>query len=408
MTWFVEYSHPEIGNKKLGLSEGTAIRIGRGTASDTKIPDAALSRVHCELRLDAGKPILTDLGGKTGTFFSGQRVQRQELTTGQTFKAGNVEFRVVCESELDAPTQMAGSAAGPDVGRVIAELKEKGAVERFPLHELVNEGGRNLVYRSEDPESGRAVAIKVLPTAESTEEDEARFVRAMKMLQEVKAPSLVKLYRAGRRKNFCWIAMEWFSSGSIEDRTQSHGIGGRLDWKDAWRVAYSITQSLEVLERHSIVHRNIRPTNILYRSGDDSWVLSDLVVAKAEDSGKTNMVTQHVYLPSNLAYAAPERLFGNENDSHSLKSDIYSLGAVLTEMLSGSPPYGHGELKDILPRLRNKPQIVTSQMQMGMNEVIIDLVNRMANPDPNSRFASASQLWEEVQRVGRLAGMISA
>ena len=264
------------------------------------------------------------------------------------------------------------------------------------------------MFRSQDPESGQAVAVKVLPTAAASEEDEARFLRAMKMLQAIRASSLVSLYRAGRRKNYCWVAMEWFSSGSIEDRTLSHGIAGRLDWKDAWRVAYCIAQSLEVLERHGIVHRNIRPTNILYRSAEDSWVLSDLVVAKAEDVQQNAMVTQHVYLPSKLAYTAPERLLGNESDTHSLVSDIYSLGAVLTEMLSGDPPYGHGELKDILPRLRREPQVVTAKMQLGMNELIIDLVNRMANPDPASRFSTARDLWEEVKRVGRLTGMTPA
>lgn len=404
MSWYVEFKNPEAGSQKVELQAGEVYKIGRGSDSHSRIPDPALSRVHCELVIEDGQFVLTDLGSKVGTFVDSQRVHRQQLNSGQSFQAGNTTFRVISESDLDAPTQMAGLQTDlPDAQKLAEQLAEKGKIERFPLLELVNEGGRNMVYRSEDPESGKAIAIKVLPTGESTAEDEARFIRAMKMLREIRDPSLVKLYRAGKRENYCWVTMEWFATGSIADRTLSHGIGGRLDWKDAWRVAYFIARSLEVLERHSISHRNIRPTNILYRESDDSWVLSDLVVAKAEDVSQNNMVTQHVFLPSNLAYTAPERLLGNEASGSPVASDVYSLGAVLTEMLAGEPPYGHGELKDILPRLRSGPQQVKSQF--GMNEMLVDLANRMASTDPAARFATAKELWEEVQRVGRLTGM---
>ncbi len=405
MSWYLEFDHPETGPQKVQLTEGAVYKIGRGSASDSRVPDSALSRVHCELTLSDGQPVLTDLESKAGTFVGKERVHRHQFSATSNFQAGNTLFRLLNESELDAPTNFSQAPAEvPDSSQLAAELQAKGSIDKYPLLELINEGGRNLVFRTEDPESKKTRAIKVIPTVPGGSEDEERFMRAMKMLQAVKDPSLVKLYRAGRRANYCWVLMEWFGTGSIDDRAKSHGIAGRLDWKDAWRVAYSISKSLEVLERNSVAHRYIRPTNILYRESDDSWVLSDLVVAKAEDVSQSSMVTQHVFLPSNLAYTAPERLTGDTTVAPII-SDIYSLGAVLTEMLAGEPPFGYGKLKDILPRLRGEPNRVTPAAQFGMNEMLMDLANRMASPSASDRFGSAKELWEEVGRVGRLTGM---
>lgn len=405
MSWYIEFEHPEDGPQKIELAASKVYKIGRGSASDSRIPDPALSRVHCEVAFQDGQAVVTDLESKAGTFVNKQRIHRHQFTAAGSFQAGNTLFQIVNESDLDAPTNFSQApAAGPDMEKLAAELKAKGAVDKFPLIELINEGGRNLVFKTEDPESKKVRAIKVIPTVEGAGEDEERFLRAMKMLQAVKDPSLVKLYRAGRRSNYCWVLMEWFGTGSIDDRAKSHGIDGRLDWKDAWRVAYSVSRSLEVLERNGISHRYIRPTNILYRESDDSWVLSDLVVAKAEDVSQTSMVTQHVFLPSNLAYTAPERLTG-DSSVPPIVSDIYSLGAVLTEMLAGEPPFGYGKLKDILPRLREAPRRVTPAAQFGMNEMLMDLANRMASPNAADRFSTAKELWDEVERVGRLTGM---
>jgi serine/threonine protein kinase len=356
------------------------------------------------LTVTSNQLVLTDLESKAGTYVDQKRVHQHAFTSSGVFQAGNTQFHLVYESDLDAPTRMADDHSAPDVQSLIKQLHQKGSIDKYPLEKIINDGGRNLVFTTTDPESKKKRALKIIPTAAAGNEDQERFMRAMKMLQAVRNPSLVKLYKAGRRENFCWVLMEYFPKGSIDDRRDSHGIDGRLDWKDAWRVAYCISKSLEVLESNGISHRYIRPTNILYRESEDSWVLSDLVVAKAEDVSQTSAVTQHVFLPSNLAYTAPERLTGDSSIAP-IVSDIYSLGAVLTEMLAGQPPFGYGQLKDILPRLREEPKRVTRDAQMGMNEMLMDLANRMAAPNAGDRYSTARELWDDVCRVGKLTGM---
>ncbi len=406
MSWFVEYKVEEEQHRIELMNE--SLKIGRGSASDTKIPDTGLSRVHCELTLENGVPVLRDLGSSSGTFVGNQRVDVQELSSGQKFRAGNTLFTLVSDSPLDAPTAMVSTAPVRSAGleALVERFEQDKSIDRFILKHLVNKSGRSLVYRAVDPESDEAVAIKVMPLdTDDGEEDKARFMRAMKMLQELRDPCLVRLLRAGWRKRYCWVAMEWFPAGSIRDRIERFGVNGCLDWKEAWRIASCISQSLHVLERADVVHRNIRTTNILHRGSDNCWVLSDLIVAKTERTTNSPMITQQVFLPDDLAYTAPERLLGSESNSHSLQADIYSLGAVLTEVLTGEPPYGRGKLRDMLPRLNQPRRLVNSQSQLGINELVVDLVNRLTDPDPLRRHASAVELWQHVERIGKLSGM---
>lgn len=407
MTWHLEYTTGDGEIHRLRIDEGSTLRIGRGSTSDTKIEDSAMSRIHCEIRLSRGFPMLADLGSSAGTYVDSKKItESQVLGSGQIFQVGNTWFKIVSDSPLDAPTRMIiKSSSKHRLANLCERLEAKKTLDRFVLKGRVDGSGRNLVFRAEDTENETTVAIKVMPTGDGGDEDVARFKRAVALLRDLCDPSLVKLIRAGRKRNYCWVAMEWLPGGSLEDRIQKYGINGCLEWKDAWRVAHAMALSLHTLEREGIVHRNIRPTSILVDETRSTFVLSDLFVAKAHDASTHKLITQQVYLPSDLSFTAPERLLGNEIDSCSLQSDIYSLGAVLTQLLTGEPPYGHGELRDLLPKLKERRHRVERQGQIGMNEMFVDLVNAMTEPAPKRRIPTALRLWNEVERVGKLSGL---
>ncbi len=403
MNLMLEYRDAS-GIRQIPLTPGRALKIGRGTASDTQIPDPALSRVHCEVLSQEGKVHLRDLGSTAGTFVAEQRIEQAVLAPGDRFRAGNTHFTVSSTSPLDSPTLAHASTKRP-TQRLASEIRQAGSLGPYQIEELVNATGANLVFRARAAEQGETVAIKVLPCGAADEEEQARFVRAMRTLQAIRDPRLTRLYHAKRLREYCWVAMEWFEAGSLADRLERVGIHNRLDWRDAWRVTRCIAQSLCVLEKNGLVHRNIRPTNIMYRKSDDSWVLSDLIVLKSIAAQEHQDVTRLVFLPSNLAYTAPERLRGDTGDEHSLLSDIYSLGAVLTEILSGEPPFGKGDLRSILARMQQPRHRVEPAAQLGLNELFIDLVNRMTDPDPARRPQTGLDLWREVERIGGMAGL---
>ncbi len=406
MAWFLEYSVSGGEKRQVRIEEGT-LKIGRGSNSDTRIEDKAMSRLHCVLTLTNDAATLKDLGSTAGTYVHRQRISDTiTLKAGENFHAGNTKFTLISDSPLDAPTQVASKKTfESERNKLAAKLAAAGKLDRFELRSTLDSGGRSFIFKAVDTEDGENVAVKVIPTDEGTEEDEARFKRAMKILQAVRDPFLVRLLRAGRKRNYCWVAMEWMPNGSLEDRVRKSGIQGVLDWKELWRVANSISQSLHILEKNGIVHRNIKPTNILVREIGKSYVLSDLVVAKVPLSTAEPLVTRQVYLPTDLAYTAPERLRGADDSEFTIQADIYSLGAVLMKLLTGKPPYGHGQLKDLLPRLRESRHTASVQSQIGINDRFVDLINAMTEPDLGKRFPSALHLWREVERVGKLSGL---
>ena len=110
MTWFLKYSTKSGEKTILRIEQGMTIRIGRGSASDTKIDDTAMSRVHCEIVMNDSTPMLQDLGSSTGTFLGRKKITDcMMLNPGQTFQAGNTRFEVVSDSPLDAPTRLIGT-----------------------------------------------------------------------------------------------------------------------------------------------------------------------------------------------------------------------------------------------------------------------------------------------------------
>ena len=404
MSWYLEYKDEE-GSHRIRLDAGQVVKIGRGSGSDTKISDPVLSRLHCEVVLDGANLSVRDLGSSAGTYVGREKIEQTNLAAGQSFQAGNTHFKIVSDSPLDAPTQLKPNHSSPKQ-KLDAKFAKEGKIDRFPIKKLVNSDGPSLLYLATDPDSENCnVAIKVIPTAgEATEEEEARFMRAMKTLREVRDPYIVKLYRAGRRSNYCWIAMEWLE-GSVADRVEKLGVNRTLEWRDVWGVSHCISQSLHVLEKAGLVHRSITLNNILYRGSNQTWVLSDLVNAKAGQLTNSQLVTRQFFLPEKLAYTAPETLRGRESNEHSLQADIYSLGAILTELLTGEPPYGRGSLQDILPRLDQPRRTVDASKTIGINELFVDFVNRMTEPEPSQRYANAAELWAQADRVGKLSGL---
>ncbi|MCA9191049.1 MAG: protein kinase [Planctomycetales bacterium] len=406
MTWVLECSLSDGQTRRLPIADGQTIKIGRGTNSDTQIPDPALSRLHCELSVHGERFTLKDNNSSSGTFVSSDRIQECSLQVGQSFRAGNTLFHILGHSQLDEPTRLSAHLGHAKRLRSLAkELESAGELDRYRLLDALDEGGQNLVFKAEEIEGNREVAIKIFPDDHSTLEDDERFMRAMKSVQQLNAPEIIRLYRAGKKKDFFWVAMRWCPEGSLRDRVASLGIGGRLDWKDVWGIAVAISKSLVVLQKHGIVHRNVRPSNILRCPKHRCFVLSDLVAAKPASEEQRATVTGEIYLPSDLSYTAPERLLGTEGDIPSAKADIYSLGAVLAELLNGQPPFGRGSLGELLVKMRAGSAQIERHGQMGVNERFVDLVGRMTNPDPKHRPQTATELLSEIERIAKFSNL---
>jgi serine/threonine-protein kinase len=202
---------------------------------------------------------------------------------------------------------------------------------RYRLDEVLGRGGMSTVYRATDLALDRPVAVKVAldPLAEENPIYVARFKREARAAAAINNPGVVTVYDAGADGPTRFIVMELVEGKSLADLLREHEP---LEPDRAARIAEQVADTLVAAHAAGIVHRDIKPGNIMVEPGDRVKVL-DFGIARTAD-GVT--LTQTASVLGTAPYMAPEQAMGNPADA---RSDIYSLGCVLYEMLTGQPPF---------------------------------------------------------------------
>ncbi len=235
-------------------------------------------------------------------------------------------------------------------------------------------------------ELGHNVAIKVLrtgPLSELPAGEEERFEREREMLTRLKHPSIVDVYDWGHGEDFRYIVTEYFPSGSLELR-----IRNLMTVKDTVDIFLQIAGALVVVHSAGLCHRDLKPANVMMRP-DGRIVLIDFGLAKKLDSGD---VTNAGEVRGSPYYISPEQAEGAPADP---RSDLYSLGVMLYEMLTGQRPFRGSTIIAIIQSHRNDPIPVLAPELSAFQRLIDALLAK----DPRDRFPSA------VTAIGELAKM---
>jgi serine/threonine protein kinase len=407
-------SGPDEG-RVFTLEDGQTLVIGRGQASQTRLRDAKMSRIHCRVEIDGGKVLLSDAGSAAGTLVNGNRVERQRaLQPGDVIAIGDTQLRFQLEatheqSTLVEPSQhrrdagATGATGGGQVRELLSDLVGK-TLSHYELDQVIAEGNNGIVFRARDTEHDRSVALKILrPQISQNEEEMRRFVRAMKTVLPLKHSNLVELYNAGRTGRYCWIAMECIDGESLTKVIERIGIAGMLDWRYALRVAVHIGRALEFAAGHKIIHRNITPANILVRDFDKVAKLGDLMLAKALEGTLAEQITRPGQLVGEMAYMSPERTHSAaEVDG---RSDIYSLGATVYALLTGRPPCEGGSLPETIKRIRDEEPAKPKQFQLSIPDAFEDVVLQMLGKRPDDRYQTPAELLTDLDRVAQFQGV---
>lgn len=242
-----------------------------------------------------------------------------------------------------------------------APLPESKLGEHLVLHELLGEGAMGVVFRATDLRLQRSVAVKLLGTElqpGEAEELKARLQRESRALSRLSHPGIVPIHEAGEIDGQSYMVMPLIDGRSLADM---HAPDDQQIL--AWGAA--LADALDYAHRQGIVHRDVKPQNILLRE-DGSPVLIDFGIARSADKNQKWTLTAQGHAAGTLAYMAPEALRGASPDP---RMDVYSLGVVLYELIVGDVPQG------AFPRLRPPWD---------------RLIRRALDPDPEARFADAA------------------
>ena len=263
--------------------------------------------------------------------------------------------------------------------------------DRYTLVELLGDGGMAKVYLARDNSLDREVALKVLREQFAGDEEFVeRFRREAMSIAALNHPGIVQVYDRGRTEDGTfYIVMEYVPGGTLKERIKGKG---NLASGEAAGIASQVADALAVTHDRGIIHRDIKPQNVLLTASGEAKV-SDFGIARAA-SAKT--MTQTNSLLGTLAYMSPEQVRGERVGP---ASDLYSLGVVLYEMLTGEPPYqGDDPIATAMKHLDEPPRN-PQEMNSAVPEELDALVVKLLAKDPEDRYVSAASLSEDLRRV---------
>lgn len=255
-------------------------------------------------------------------------------------------------------------------------------VPGYHVVHIIGQGGQAQVFLAEREHDGLRVALKVLDRA--LRQDPVflqRFVREYKLLASVESPYVARIYDQGFSGDRPYIAMEFLPSGTLAAR-----IREGLTTRSALRIAGQIAQALSAIHARGIVHRDLKPANILFRA-DGRPVLVDFGLARDMKVNSTLTVAgQFLATPR---YMSPEQCLGLPIDA---RSDLYSLGAVLYEMITGRKIYDGANSAEVIAMHVNAPPPKLADL-LSVHQPLLD---RLLAKEPANRFQSAAEVVAEI------------
>ncbi len=252
---------------------------------------------------------------------------------------------------------------------------------RYEIVRVLGAGGYGVVYLAHDRRLKQDIALKVLRPDRLTDASRIRLRREVRLARTVVCPHLVCVFDLGHDGELTWISMELVEGETLRGRLRR----GRTEPEAAVRIAADVLRGLEQLHEHGVVHRDVKPGNILL-AADGSVKLGDFGLARRWDRDETR-ATDSSSLVGTVEYASPEQVLGREVGP---RSDLYSLGVVLFEMLAGRRPHeGTSVLGTVLAHLRQPAEDVRRH-RAEAPAWLAAVVARLLAKDPADRFATAS------------------
>lgn len=379
--------------------------------------DQKLSRVHSQVEVDGDKVILTDLDSETGTFVNGERVSSaHELHHGDVINCGDTqlcfqavdenrpksaaEIRVapIAEAKKAAPASAPVTPSAP-AGMLTKELPALAGttLARYELQKVIGKGHTSLVFRARDTKDDRIVAVRVFPgDFPKTDEENQRFVDAIKLTIPVRHPNLVTVFGAGRTGAHCWLAMEFVEGESLFQLLQRPAVGAP-DWRSAFRLAVHVGRALHAAHQQQLIHRNVTPANILYRSTDQLFKLNDLMLTRALAGSALRQAVLRAKVASEATSLAPEQTY--PAPTLDTRCDLFSLGVVVYQLLTGRPPFAGKTPQETVAQLREAAPIPPRELVSAVPERFETAILKLLAKKPEERFQTPAELLTELCRV---------
>jgi eukaryotic-like serine/threonine-protein kinase len=286
---------------------------------------------------------------------------------------------------------LCGAATPSDVERVSlatetdADLaKVRGALAgRYGIERVLGEGGMAVVYLAEDLKHRRKVAVKVMRPEFTATLGSERFLREIEIAAKLSHPHILPVHDSGSAAGLLYYVMPWVEGETLRERLREEGA---LPVDVALRLAREVAEALAHAHQRGIIHRDVKPANILLSGGHA--LVADFGIARAMGGGET--LTQTGLSVGTPQYMAPEQATGEVTVD--ARADVYAVGGVLYEMLAGRPPYTGASPQAILAKSLTEAPPSLETAKPGIPGSVVAVVARAMARDADARYQSASVL----------------
>ncbi len=289
-----------------------------------------------------------------------------------------------CQNEvldIDVKCPHCGAALGATgAHRMLGSL----VLGTYELVDVLGQGGMSVVFKARHKMTEQEVALKILPPELAAHSQvKSRFLEEAKALAALDHPNIVHLYNFGQENGSFVLAMQY-----VQGRTWERLIleNKRLDWKASCRIAIDVLKALEYAHGRGVVHRDMKPSNVLVRETDSAATVMDFGIAKMTTSTKLTATGQTM---GTVRYMSPEQVRGQEVD---LRTDIYSLGATVYESLTGDTPFDGSTHFEIMTKHLSEPPRPPSAVGVSLPQMVEEAVMRCLAKRAEDRFESARDM----------------
>jgi serine/threonine-protein kinase len=265
----------------------------------------------------------------------------------------------------------------------------------FEILDRAGEGGMGVVYRARQASLGRTVALKVIsPSVVDAEDFRIRFGHESRLAASIDHPNVVSVYDAGEVDGQPYIAMQWVDGADLQTLLSR----GPLEPGRAATIIVQIARALDAAHAKGLLHRDVKPGNVLVRQlpdGDHAY-LTDFGLAKLQDSEAMTQLTKTGYYIGTTGYLSPEQIRGEDVTP---VSDLYALGCVLHEALTGSQPFARTNDMAVAWAHANDPRPRPSELRPELGAGWDEVVAKAMAIEPGERYATGAAISERPEEI---------
>jgi serine/threonine-protein kinase len=326
-------------------------------------------------------------------FNKAEAVYQHMATFDKDYK--DLQAKLNRAKNLSETVMLGGSGAHPG-GTMLLDggAVEKPMLGRYQVDKELGKGAMGVVYLGKDPKIGRVVAIKTMALSQEFSGDELvdareRFFREAETAGRLQHQNIVTIFDAGEEHDLAYIAMEFLKGKDLLDCCKD---GNLLPVPRVLSIVARVAEALAYAHRQNVVHRDIKPANIMYEADSDTVKVTDFGIARITDSSKTKTGL----VLGTPSFMSPEQLAGKKVDG---RSDLYSLGVMLFQMLTGVLPFRGESMAELMYKIANEEAPDLRVVRSELPQSLADIVALALSKRPETRYQDGEQFAADLRAV---------